>query len=64
VPDPANLSSAAQLEINTTNPLYAEVALTALYGGHFAEYGSPIDTTGAGQLTEQLTINGNIPPPY
>ena len=30
-------------------------------GGHFAEYGNPIDISGAGILCESIVINGDIP---
>ncbi len=33
------------------------------FGGCFAEFGTPIDTTGAGQLAEVIMFNGSEPPP-
>lgn len=33
------------------------------FGGCFAEFGTPIDTTGAGQMAEVIMFNGSTPPP-
>jgi hypothetical protein len=33
------------------------------FGGCFAEFGTPIDITGAGQLAEVIMFNGSEPPP-
>jgi hypothetical protein len=64
-PDPLDPDLSVQLELNTTNFLYVNSgAKTLAGGGWFAEFGNPIDTTGAGQLVEALQINGNVPPPY
>jgi hypothetical protein len=34
-----------------------------IFGGCFAEFGIPIDTTGAGQMAEVIMFNGSTPPP-
>lgn len=63
-PDPDDTSLAVQLEVNATDFLYANAGNTIdpNFGGHFAEFGNPINTVGAGQLTEAIMLNGNIPP--
>lgn len=54
--------TSVQLETDAGFSLYAEPAFGApTFGGWFAEYGTPIDTEGAGVLSEALQINGNIP---
>lgn len=51
-----------QLETDAGFYLYVKPAFgTPRIGGWFAEFGTPIDTVGAGQFVEALQINGNLP---
>lgn len=64
VSDPTNLGASAQLELNSSYFLYVNAGslIDPTFGGGFAEFGYPIDKTGAGALTEAIMINGNLPP--
>ena len=53
------------LQVQTTDLLAVNAGnvVNPTFGGCFAEFGTPIDTTGAGQLAEVIMFDGSTPPP-
>lgn len=63
VTDPNNSDNLVNLELDTGELLFINPAtqFTGSDGGHFAEFGNPIDTEGAGQLSEVIMFQGSLP---
>jgi hypothetical protein len=63
-PNEADPFDLVNLEIDTGNLLAVQAGRVTNpdFGGGFAEFGTPIDTTGAGQLAEVIMYNGSQPP--
>ena len=59
--DPFDLRN---LQVETTNLLAVNAGNVSnpAFGGCFAEFGTPIDITGSGQLAEVIMFNGSVPP--
>ncbi len=52
-----------QVQVTDLLAVNAGNVVNPTFGGCFAEFGTPIDTTGAGQLAEVIMFNGSEPPP-
>jgi len=63
-PNEADPFDLVNLEIDTGDLLAVQAGRVTNpdFGGGFAEFGTPIDTTGAGQLAEVIMYNGSQPP--
>lgn len=52
-----------QVQIVDLLAVNAGNVINPTFGGCFAEFGTPLDITGAGQLAEVIMFNGSEPPP-
>lgn len=66
ITDPNDPEELTNLELDTSEILYVNPAnrASSRFGGGFAEFGDPIDTTGAGQLAEVIMHNGSQAPQF